>query len=402
MTRSHSNVPGERSSDLQASDSTGETSINDCRAASDARLQIAVRTSLSSSFQIDVQCVMAPGITVLFGPSGSGKTSLLNCVAGLVKPDSGRIVLGSRVLFDSATGVDVRPQARRVGYVFQQLALFPHLSVVENVEYGLASQARDERRRRSDALLESFRIAPLRERKPDAISGGERQRVALARSLVVEPEALLLDEPLAALDVPTRGLILDDLRRWSATRAMPIVYVTHSRDEVFALAQRVIVLERGRVIADGTPQQVLDAPAREWTALAAGFENVFDAEVVELHASGGTMTCRLSDDTTRRAVMLEAPLGKARVGERLRIGVRAGDVLLASSNPQGLSARNVLPARVVDVEMRGAMGIVRLDCGVVIEAHVTAASCERMRLVTGRELWIVIKTHSCHLFRSGE
>jgi len=274
--------------------------------ANSGLLELAVRVDLSA-FHLDVHFSIEPGVTVVFGPSGSGKTSLLNCIAGFVKPASGRITLSGRTLFDSVAGVSVAPQARRVGYVLQQLALFPHLTVGENVEYGLSRMTREERRRRSDALLESFRISHLRERKPDAISGGERQRVALARALVVEPQALLLDEPLAALDVPIRGTILADLRRWSEARPIPIVYVTHSRDEVYALARRVLVLEQGRVIADGTPQQVLDAPMREWTALAAGFENLFDATVVAQHSAEGTMTCRLA----ATEITLEAPLTRS-------------------------------------------------------------------------------------------
>jgi len=211
---------------------------------------------------------------------------------------------------------------------------------------------------------------------------------------VVEPQALLLDEPLAALDVPIRGTILDDLRRWSEARPIPIVYVTHSRDEVYALARRVLVLEQGRVIADGTPQQVLDAPMREWTALAAGFENLFDATVLAQHSAEGTMTCRLAETE----ITLEAPLTRSGEGERLRIGIRAGDVLLASVRPEGLSARNILPSRVLKVETRGAMANVRLDCGLAIEAHVTPAAVAKLGLVAGREVWVVVKTHSCHLF----
>lgn len=360
-----------------------------------AVLDVALRARLSPSFCLDVQCALGPGVTVIFGPSGSGKTTLLNCIAGLVRPEEGRITLNRRVLFDAAARVNLPTQQRRIGYVFQQLALFPHLTAGENVEYGLAALPRDEQQRRSEALLASFRIAHLRHRKPDEISGGERQRVALARTLVLEPEALLLDEPLAALDIPTRGLILDDLRHWSSARPIPIVYVTHSSDEVFALAHRVLVFEQGRIVADGTPQQVLDAPAREWTALAAGFENLFDAVVSAQHEAEGTMTCRIGEtDTT-----LEAPLTRARVGERLRIGVRAGDIMLASRKPEGLSARNVLLARVLRIETRGAMAHVYVDCGVALEAHLTPAACRNLDLAVGREVWIVIKTHSCHLFQ---
>jgi molybdate transport system ATP-binding protein len=363
--------------------------------ASGAVLEASIRTALPPGFLLDVEFAVSAGVTVLFGASGAGKTTVLNCIAGLIAPERGRIALGGRVLFESASRLNVPPQLRRVGYVLQHLALFPHLTVGGNVEYGLAALARAERRLRSDRVLQSFRIAHLRERKPRDISGGERQRVALARALVMDPEALLLDEPLAALDVPTRALILDDLRRWSMARPLPILYVTHSRDEVFALAQRVIVLEHGRVIADGTPQQVLDAPAREWTALAAGFENVFDAEVIALHEPEGTMTCRLAASE----VAIEAPLARASVGERIRIGVRAGDVLLATERPRGLSARNILAARVVDVQGRGPMASVRVDCGIEVETHVTRAACRSLGLEAGLELWIVLKTHSCHLFR---
>ena len=360
-----------------------------------AVLDVALRARLSAAFRLDVQFMLGPGVTVIFGPSGSGKTTLLNCIAGLVRSDEGRIALNNRVLFDAAARVNVPTQHRRIGYVFQQLALFPHLTARANVEYGLSALSPDERPRRSNALLESFRIAHLRDRRPNEISGGERQRVALARALVLEPEALLLDEPLAALDIPTRGLILDDLRHWSSARPIPIVYVTHSRDEVFALAHRVLVFDKGSVVADGTPQQVLDAPAREWTALAAGFENLFDVVVSAQHQAEGTMTCRVGGTETT----LEAPLTRARVGERLRLGVRAGDILLASCKPVGLSARNVLPARVLKIETRGAMAHVYVDCGVALEAHLTPAACQNLELAAGREVWVVIKTHSCHLFQ---
>jgi molybdate transport system ATP-binding protein len=360
-----------------------------------AVLDVSVRAKLSSSFTLNVQCALGPGVTVIFGPSGSGKTTLLNCLAGFVRPEEGQITLNGKVLFDATARVNLPTQQRRVGYVFQQLALFPHLTAAANVEYGLAGLRRDERQRRSEALLASFRIAHLRDRKPDEISGGERQRVALARALVLEPEALLLDEPLAALDIPTRGLILDDLRHWSSARPIPILYVTHSRDEVFALAHRVLVFEKGTVIAEGTPQQVLDAPAREWTALAAGFENLFDVVVSAQHQAEGTMTCRIGGTETT----LEAPVTRARVGERLRIGVRAGDILLASCKPVGLSARNVLQARVLKIENRGATAHVYVDCGVALEAHLTPAACQNLELTAGREVWAVIKTHSCHLFQ---
>jgi ABC-type Fe3+/spermidine/putrescine transport system ATPase subunit len=177
-----------------------------------------------------------------------------------------------------------------VGYVFQTLALFPHLTAQENVEYGIEHLARTERRRRSDAMLEAMRISGLRGRKPRDISGGERQRVALARALVTEPSVLLLDEPLAALDVSTKSRIIDDLRAWNDRQRIPILYVTHSREEVFALANRVVVLEAGSIVAEGSPYEVLEAPRHELAAAWAGFENVFDAKVVLDDEPRGTTT----------------------------------------------------------------------------------------------------------------
>ena len=174
-------------------------------------------------FTLDVGFTLAPGVTIIFGPSGAGKTTLLDCIAGLTKPDSGKIAVGDRILFDRETSLPA--QSRTIGYVFQDLALFPHLTVGDNVEYGLSRVDRSERRKRSDAILESFRISHLRERKPAEVSGGERQRVALARALVTDPRVLLLDEPMAALDAATKSKIIDDLRAWNTIHGIPILYV---------------------------------------------------------------------------------------------------------------------------------------------------------------------------------
>src|SRR5882724_11169103 len=170
-------------------------------------VSVQLRKRLARDFELDLTVSLPPGITILFGPSGAGKTTLLDCIAGLTRPDSGRIAIAGNALFDSSAAISVSPQRRRVGYVFQDLALFPHLSVEANVEYGLSLLERQERKRRSAAILESFRIAHLGARRPGQISGGERQRVALARALVIDPAILLLDEPLAALDAATKSRI---------------------------------------------------------------------------------------------------------------------------------------------------------------------------------------------------
>jgi len=352
------------------------------------------RAAQGQDFVLEVEFQAAPGFTILFGASGAGKTTLLDCVAGLTRPDSGRIAIGGRVLFDSQPGVNVPVASRRVGYVFQDLALFPHLTVEQNVEYGLAHLPHSERRDRTASILQAFRIAHLARRSAREISGGESQRAALARTLVTDPAVLLLDEPLAALDAPTKAKIIDDLRQWNGAHGIPILYVTHSREEVFALGERVLVLDAGHIVAQGTPHEVMTAPQQETVAQLAGFENIFDATVESVHPERGTMTCRI--DGTAGPLLLETPLVRGEVGFAVRVGIRAGDILLATSLPQGLSARNLIPGRIRSIEQRDVIVSARVNCGVEMEVHLTLAARDSLKLEPRKEVWLVIKTHSCH------
>jgi molybdate transport system ATP-binding protein len=365
--------------------------------------------STEREFSLDVDFSAAPGFTILFGASGSGKTTLLDCVAGLATPDVGRISVGERIVFDADTHTNTPVAKRGVGYVLQDLALFPHLTVEQNTEYGIAHLPRPACKQRAAVMLREFRIEHLRQQRPGEVSGGERQRVALARSLVTDPCVLLLDEPLAALDAATKAKILDDLRRWNQAHGIPILYVTHSREEVIALGERVLVMEKGRIVAQGTPHEVLSAPLQETVAQLVGFENIFDATVKSVHEDRGTMiceviTCRI---TTRRVpgdkpesfVLLETPLIRAEMGARVRVGIRAGDILLAILKPEGLSARNVIAGRIVSVERRDMIVSARVNCGVEMEVYLTLAARDALQLAAGREVWLVIKTHSCHLMK---
>jgi molybdate transport system ATP-binding protein len=300
------------------------------------------------------------------------------------------------VLFDSERGIDVPVERRRIGYVFQTLALFPHLTVLENVEYGLRAA---DRRTRSVAILEQFRIGHLCNRRPGQVSGGERQRVALARALVTDPCVLLLDEPLSALDLPTRARLMEDLRAWNDAHQIPILYVTHAREEAFSLGERVLVLENGRLLAQGSPREVLDAPRHELTAQLAGVQNIFDATVLALHEDEGTMTCRIEGGSTSAGLQLEVPLARIEQGARLRVGIRAGDILLASVRPQGLSARNLLAGRVLSITRQDITVIVRVDCGVTWEVYLTPAAQHELDLHPDSAVWLIIKTYSCHLLR---
>jgi len=362
-------------------------------------LEVRIQKRFSDSddaFDLNVDFRLGPGFTILFGASGAGKTTVLDCIAGLTEPELGRILAGSEILFDSDQRRNVPPWKRRVGYVLQDLALFPHLTAEENVSYGLHALAAGERRARSREILRSFRIEHLRARRPAEISGGERQRVALARALVMDPRVLLLDEPLAALDRPTKSHILDDLREWNRAHGVPILYVTHSSEEVSALGERVIVLEAGRIVAQGQPHEVMRAPRLETVAQLSGFENVFDATVVALHENGGSMTCRLGGGS----VQLETPLVRAEIGSVLRVGIRAGDLMLATESPRGLSARNVVAGTIRQLEQRDVIISAAVDCsGTEFEVHLTLAARETLELAEGRNVWVVVKTHSCHLMR---
>jgi molybdate transport system ATP-binding protein len=358
-----------------------------------ARIRKERRSAGASSFVLDVRLEVSPGITILFGASGAGKSTLLDCVAGLARPDEGRIAAGGDVLFDSARRINVPAPERRIAYVFQSLALFPHLNAEENVSYGLMDLREEERQKRVEAILKAFRVEKLRKQKPGEISGGEKQRIALARSLVTEPRVLLLDEPLTGLDAELKAAIVDDLRAWNTAKGIPILYVTHSRDEVDALGERVIALENGSIVSAGAPMEVLDAPRRKKLAQAAGFENLLTARVLDLREADGVMRVRLGES----ACEIEVPLGYAAAGSRVQVAVRAGDILLATERPHGLSARNVMEGRIISLEQRGTMVIARVDCGVTFVVHVTPGAVRFLALRVGRPVWLVLKTHSCHL-----
>jgi molybdate transport system ATP-binding protein len=354
-------------------------------------LDVRLRKRLSPGFQLDVAFTAAAGTTIVFGASGSGKTTLLRSVAGLASPDDGRIAIGDRVLLDVPARLDVPPPERRVGLVFQHLALFPHLTADENIAYGLWRLPAPERRARTAAIAESLGIAHLLARRPAAISGGERQRVGLARALVTDPEVLLLDEPLSALDHETQSRIIADLRAWNAKRRIPILYVTHSQREAFALGERVLLLRDGTIAGDGTPDSVLNAPAQESIAQLAGFENLLDAVVVERRPDAGVMLVRLPGTATD----LETPLTSFEA-ERIRVAIRAGDILVATEHPRGLSARNVVAGRITALSRQGATIRLEVGIGVPVVVHVTPSASAALDLRPDRDVWLVIKTHSCH------
>ena len=289
-----------------------------------ADLRVRIRTNIASPdqpFTLDVEFAVGPGFTILFGSSGAGKTTLLDCIAGLRTPEEGRIAVGSTALFDSAAQINLPPNRRAVGYLLQSLALFPHLSVKGNAEYGLAGLRSGERDARSRQILEMFRIGGLAQRRPAELSGGERQRVALARTLVTRPRLLLLDEPLTALDAATKSQILDDLRAWNREHQIPILYVTHHREELFATV--AVVADCGVIDVEKSQGLFVEDPHRQRVSREQQpqrFFAPFRFGNVDAHADAAAIGCAALVDphpTIARKLQLEAVLGSPMTGQPL-------------------------------------------------------------------------------------
>jgi molybdate transport system ATP-binding protein len=359
------------------------------------RLRKRHRSAPSSNFQLETEFAVVPGVTVIVGHSGAGKTTILRCIAGLTDPEEGRIAVGDRLLFDSRQRINVESARRRVGFVFQDLALFPHLSVQNNVTYGLRRLDEAERARRLREVLEAFQIEHLGSRFPREISGGEQQRVALARSLVTEPSVLLLDEPLSSLDPRTKAGIIEDLRAWNDARRIPILYVTHDYEEVLALGDRVIALDQGRIVAEGLPREIVPALRREQLAQPTNFENLFDATVVELREPEHTMTCQVVGTSLR----IETPLAKVPIGSEVRIGIRSDEILIMSAPPAIIGTCNVIKGNVTRLDHVGATVETRISCGGEFRIRLTSRSVESFGLKTASEVWMMIRTQACHLVR---
>jgi len=245
-----------------------------------ARLEVRLVKRLPG-FTLDAEWSADGGVAALFGPSGAGKTLTLSCMAGLLRPDAGRIVVDGRVLFDSMAGVDVRPQARRVGYVFQGYALFPHQTAADNVGFGLRDRPREERERRVREIMTRLGLAGFEQRYPSELSGGQRQRVALGRALAIDPALLLLDEPLSALDAPLRAALRDDLRAILKEWGTAAVVVTHDFTEAYRLGDRIVVYDAGRVVQSAPRAELLWQPASETVARIMGVPNILHGTVIK-------------------------------------------------------------------------------------------------------------------------
>lgn len=349
-------------------------------------LEVALRHRVGK-FEINVEFSAGPGsITALFGPSGSGKTTIVNLIAGLIRPDTGKIAIDNRVLDDTATGAHISTRHRRLGYVFQDSRLFPHFSVEGNLRYGMGAQPAGHGHTTFDQVTKLLALTNLLDRRPNSLSGGEKQRVAIGRALLSDPRLLLMDEPLASIDESRRGEILPFIERLRDELGLTIIYVSHATDEIIRLADKVIMLENGRVAANGTVQELMSrldlkslmGPGNVGAVLTTSFA-AYDPEydLASLNFDGGTL----------RVPGLNLPVGTA-----VRAQILSRDLALSLSAPVDISVLNVFSGKVTEIgEQNGPRVDLRIDVGTPLIATVTRKSLHDLKLEIGTEVYAMVK-----------
>jgi len=344
-----------------------------------------------ADFELDVDVTFDARVTSVFGPSGSGKTTLLDAIAGLRKVSAGEIEVNGRTLFSSARGINRPPRDRGIGYVSQEGALFPHLSVRKNILFGANRDTYGKSKDISvNHVLDVLEIGNFLDRPVTKLSGGEAQRVALARAILSHPQLLLLDEPLAALDVGLKERILPYLRRVRGEFAIPMLYVTHDVSEVFALADWVIMIRAGKVIEQGAPRAILPSHWLTADPEQSQVENIFDAVWIDADPKAGRTRVRL--ECGREIVI---PYMARPKESSLQVRIRGDDILLATHRPAGISAGNVLDGVIRDIEIVEGQAIIKVDAAAIFTVRLTVGAVQALGLAKGRNVFLIIKTRSC-------
>jgi molybdate transport system ATP-binding protein len=344
-----------------------------------------------TTFELGIDASFDARVTSIFGPSGSGKTTLLEAIAGLRQVSSGEIEMAGRALFSSGRRINLTPQERCVGYVPQEVSLFPHLSVQKNILFG------SSRRRPAGVMngmglehvVDVLEIRPLLDRPVTKLSGGEAQRVALARAILSRPAVLLLDEPLAALDVGLKEKIIPYLRRVRDEFAIPIIYVTHDLTEVLSLADWVLMIRRGRLIAQGVPRELLGSSRALAQMEEDQIENVFNVAFVSSDAAQGTSRVRL--ESGQELFVPFVPKPSSRV---FQVRVSADDILASTHRPEGISAANVLRGVIRTIETTAGQALLAVDAGDLFYVRLTASAVIRLGLASGSPVFLIIKARS--------
>lgn len=339
-------------------------------------------------------------VTGIFGISGSGKSTLLESVAGLRRKASGRIIFGKETWQNSSTGLFVKPEKREIGYVPQDSLLFPHMDVEANLLAGVSRAQRNSSHweKTNDTVLKVLHLSPLLKRRVNSLSGGEIQRVALGRALCSGPQMLLLDEPLASIDLALRYQILPFLQKICEQFQLPILMVSHDPIEVQALCDDLIVLREGKVIARGEPRSVLTKPEIFPLAQNQGFQNIFKGRIEKLYSE--TATIRLGEMDSSVAIF--TPAARGQVGESLLVRISSNDIMVATTKPENLSARNVIPAVVETIQTIGNSRIISariVENISPVTVELTANSIEKLKIRVGLQIFLIIKTTSISLYQ---
>ena len=347
--------------------------------ADSTSIRLDFRKSLGS-FTLEVNCTLETKVSAFLGVSGSGKSTLLNCVSGTLTPDEGEIAFGDEILYASASKINLPPEKRRFGYVFQEGYLFPHLTVAQNIRYGQPNP------RTSSDAIDVLEISELLQRYPKELSGGQRQRVAIARALAMEPRMLLMDEPLAALDSALKGRIIPYLHHIKEAFETPILYVTHTFSEAMALADEAFLIADGEIMASGEPHQLLTAPAAMPIAQLTGVENILFLPVVASDKARGLTSLEIGDQS------LVIPYIEAEVGEVVPVAIRAEDIIISLDPNLTISARNILLGKIRDLDIRSE----RTWLSILVERHhlavkITHQAREELQLKENLEVYCVIK-----------
>jgi molybdate transport system ATP-binding protein len=347
-----------------------------------------------ASFELNIDVTFDTRVTAIFGPSGSGKTTLLDAVAGLRFIAQGEIEIDGQTHFSSTRGISLPPQQRGIGYVPQEGALFPHLSVRKNVRFGAERGSHNERAKEigMDHVLEVLEISHLLPRAVTQLSGGEAQRVALARAILSRPRLLLLDEPLAALDIGLKERILPYLARVRDEFGIPMIYVTHNVTEVLTLADWVLVIRNGRLVAQGVPKETLTSGRAVREISEEQLENVFTATFIDSDRSAGRSRVQLASGTEIFIPYLPQP-----IHQTCQICISADDILIGTQRPEGISAGNILPGTVRAVDMIDGQALVSVNAGEDFCVRLTAAAAARLGLRIGTPVFLIIKTRSFRL-----
>ena len=337
-----------------------------------------------------------PGITALFGRSGSGKTTTIHMIAGLLRPDQGHIRIDGTVVFDSAQGIDVPAEQRGIGYVFQDARLFPHLSVRDNLHYGARRARGRARTLQFDDVVALLGLADLLARRPVGLSGGERQRVAIGRALLAQPRLLLLDEPLAAIDVARRGELLPYLENLRDQFSLPMVYVSHQFEEVLRLAGDVVVMDHGAVAAHGDVVTMSQSPVLRDIIGAESLGAVVEGIIEDVDGTSELARIRIGEEQ----LLVEA--GELRRGQRVRVQLLARDLILAIAPPTGLSVRNSLKSTITGLKPDGerAWLVSTQSSGASLMVRVTEEARRALELAVGQQVWVLVKAVSLrgHVF----